>query len=57
MTVYPGGSSDGRTVVTSRCSYCGTVEVQCSACGKLFVFRGHDDGRRRRSHVCSAVVG
>ncbi len=55
IRIFPGGSSDGRTVVTSRCQYCGTVEVQCVACGKVFVFRGHDVSRHWRNHVCTVV--
>ena len=52
VRVSVDGSGDSS--VRSRCPYCRTVEVVCSRCGRVFVFRhGLSSGNLYRYHVCS----
>jgi hypothetical protein len=54
VRIYPGGSSDGTNRIVSECRYCHAVEVVCSGCGRVFVFRGGHVGFR--VHVCKRAV-
>ena len=46
----------GDSSIRSRCPYCRTVEVACSRCGRVFVFRhGLSSGNLYRYHVCPGV--